>query len=454
MGEAMDIWILLLGGNPLPNFVAAGYLLKLDREDTDIMPVPDTIVLVYSSRTEDFYYTITESERLTPRPRRFIRVDLEDRHREPLAIRQKLMSRLHELDQPGTDPITSIHLNYTGGTKPMALNSFIAVSAFMEQRRARFVVSDLDPDLFSIVPIDMDVGEDQLVGFPLKGDLRDYVKLDIGSLLKLHDMDVREAGTTDLIYGEDRVSVDRFVQEAVAVYRDFRPGRHNRAGETLIFTEFSKRFSLKGRKPEEQEKNLIKQGIFEAQFPEIKETFPSLHGLFDEDGHLIPPAYKFVDLFRGGWLEDYVLKHLLALKSREEIDADEIRKRVRASYGDRETEIDITVMKGYQLFLVSCTTSREIGYVKQKAFEALYRAEQLGGEHARVIVVSTMYNKEMRGNTFSRQHNLDQLKKDLEQFEVRHNCRLLGFDQLALPGNDPNHLSGRLRHIIQGGKDD
>jgi hypothetical protein len=63
-------------------------------------------------------------------------------------------------------------------------------------------------------------------------------------------------------------------------------------------------------------------------------------------------------------------------------------KRVEAENGERRTfEIDIAAVFGYQLILISCTSTRK-DKTKEKAFEALHRARQLGGAGARAIVVS------------------------------------------------------------------
>jgi hypothetical protein len=49
-------------------------------------------------------------------------------------------------------------------------------------------------------------------------------------------------------------------------------------------------------------------------------------------------------------------------------------------------------MIGYQLFAISCTTSSYHDRCKQKLFEAQLRARQLGGDEARVALVSC-YNR-------------------------------------------------------------
>jgi len=101
------------------------------------------------------------------------------------------------------------------------------------------------------------------------------------------------------------------------------------------------------------------------------------------------------------------------------------------------------------MFLFSCTTSQEIKYVKQKVFEALYRADQLGGEHARVILVSTMYNRAFgRGTHFSQENNIEELDRDLSQFRARRNCELIGIDELYEETCGNSALTNKLKQII------
>jgi len=50
----MDILILLVGSNPLPNYVVGSYVVNKKRKDKEKMPVPDTIILVHSDKTKIF----------------------------------------------------------------------------------------------------------------------------------------------------------------------------------------------------------------------------------------------------------------------------------------------------------------------------------------------------------------------------------------------------------------
>ena len=51
-------------------------------------------------------------------------------------------------------------------------------------------------------------------------------------------------------------------------------------------------------------------------------------------------------------------------------------------------EVDLVAVFGYQLVLISCTVDDGRDLVKQKAFEAMHRARQMGGDGARAVMIS------------------------------------------------------------------
>ena len=54
---------------------------------------------------------------------------------------------------------------------------------------------------------------------------------------------------------------------------------------------------------------------------------------------------------------------------------------------ERHFELDVVAILGYQVVVVSCSTTDRISTVKQKAMEVYHRARQLGGAEARAIVL-------------------------------------------------------------------
>lgn len=392
----MDVLILLLGGNPLPNYVVADYLLKPDRKDVGDLPVPGKIIFVSTKRSVGFCEPIQLllGAKRPGNDCEFLEIKLEDNHRVPQTIQTEIKRTLNGLKKEG---LSSIHLHYSGGTKPMAVNSLIAVEEF--SNGTKLILSDLDPEEHKLKVLTGDL-KNEADRYPDSLDLRYFVKLSVREILTLHCMDDskdKKIGK-DLVFEKDVLDVEAFVKEIVPLYK-------KRTGHK-IFTQCREK---------------LKKG------EDISSILKSLESI-----EITPEQTKKLNKFLNGtWLEDFVLKTLRDLKENGHIDVDDIRKGVYASYNERLLEIDAIVMKGYQMYLISCTTSQKIKLVKHKAFEALYRAEQLGGLQAKVFVVSTMFNCKEEAHQFTRKSNIDELTKDLEQFEAKEKCFPTGLDELS-----------------------
>ena len=62
-------------------------------------------------------------------------------------------------------------------------------------------------------------------------------------------------------------------------------------------------------------------------------------------------------------------------------------KRTGANIQDKEFELDVVAILGYQIVLVSCTLHNKSDKIKEKGMEALHRVRQLGGDEAQAIVL-------------------------------------------------------------------
>ena len=418
----MDVLLLLMGGNPLPNYITADYTLKSHRVDQDDLPSPGKIIFVSTDKTENFFQSILNLLKKRHQSLFFQSEEtkLGSDHRSPDFIRKKIINVLKK--NPGID---SIHLNYTGGTKPMAVNAVIAVSEFAREKDIKLIMSDLDPDNFKLISYRVNpngkMGEKKC--FPGKGDLRDAVHLNIDEIFELHDMKPVPIKKQDYILENGIIDIITFSQEIALDYR--KSTRRKR------FVEIYK--SLAGNNLGDRKK--------------IISAHPYLKGIYDENFKLKVTPGQFYAFICGKWLEDYLYLSLKKIEPELNIAFTEIRKNVEAKYDERPCEIDVVVVKGFRMFLFSCTTSQKIKLVKQKAFEALFRAEQLGGEHAKVIIVSTMFNTPcIPGKIkFSRKSNLEELGRDVKQFNADQKCELIGLDELT----DVTAFENRLKHIFQ-----
>ncbi len=60
-----------------------------------------------------------------------------------------------------------------------------------------------------------------------------------------------------------------------------------------------------------------------------------------------------------------------------------------------EFQLDVILLRGYQLIGISCTTSSKKEICKNKGFEIIHRSRQIGGEEAKAILVA-MVNEGLR----------------------------------------------------------
>ena len=90
--------------------------------------------------------------------------------------------------------------------------------------------------------------------------------------------------------------------------------------------------------------------------------------------------------------------------------------------GKTSHEVDVVAVCGYQLLVVSCTFSSE--FAKLKAFEVIHRARQVGGSHARAIIICNQTAEKARQIT-------DELKDDVASPE--YHVEVWGHDVIQNP---------------------
>ena len=74
-------------------------------------------------------------------------------------------------------------------------------------------------------------------------------------------------------------------------------------------------------------------------------------------------------------------------------------KRTKAKTRDKEFELDVVAILGYQIVLVSCTLHNNQtvhSQIKEKGMEAIHRARQLGGDEARAIVLCKVHHNDAK----------------------------------------------------------
>lgn len=132
-------------------------------------------------------------------------------------------------------------------------------------------------------------------------------------------------------------------------------------------------------------------------FLTVIRSMPTGYQLFDTSGNFIAPASNkqcesAIEFLDGGWLEDYVHKTLAVglVDFNIKILKDwEIKK----DDWTGNFQIDVILMKGYQLIGISCTTSEKRDLCKSKGFEIIHRTRQIGGDEAKAVLI-TRFNDE------------------------------------------------------------
>lgn len=99
----------------------------------------------------------------------------------------------------------------------------------------------------------------------------------------------------------------------------------------------------------------------------------------------------------GRWLEDWVAQQvrLFAQGCIPDVGVHCTREKTK-----RDFEIDVALVRGHRLFVVSCTTAKKHDRCKAKLFEVAMRARQMGGDLARCAVVSLLDGTDQKGQSY------------------------------------------------------
>ncbi len=423
----MKLLIVLLGSNPLPVFVTIK-AVKLE-----VALGFEKLLFVFSEHTQLYLPYIGTALELADDS--ILYCNLEENQRRPEKIRETITKALEALNpQP-----TRIHFNHTGGTKTMAIHCFTAISAFATGRKLPLTISDLDPDTHKLNV----TANGNTISYPLSGSYLDSIKCKIEDLTGLHGFSTKIPGQEEIKDPYMGLPLQSFFADILSNLHlsSFPKGLfHDRWSELREINNIGKNYEklldyLKNRLNLPEKHEILKYFCFTK--------LPTIANL--EEAVLLTNLYGILDFVDGKWLEYFVFCRLKALISSGSIISYQVLHSHKVWLPDlaskRDCELDVVVMQGYQLTLISCSTGRRISEIKHKAFEAVFRAHQLGGEQAKVLVVSMMSAAEPRGKN---DYTLKSLDYDLKSFELNRNVFLAGLEHLqnsVSPGSCPDFTS-------------
>ncbi len=357
---------LLVGENPLPNYVAALTLLKDG----------GTVYLVFTSHTKPQKNCLIQQlqERKKLGIGKIDWIDLDKYESDSDRIRDRIQKKIKSIK------IGKIGLNYTGGTKAMAVHAYRAVQ-------------ELKPDaVFSYLDSrSLEMCIDRRNNSPIREKV--LLKISFTKLFGLHN----------LKWKDDRPPcLDSTLPDAAAELAKF----YQDEKLAKAWRDWCKKTLLCQMKCRDEYKNDVwkKENELKAQPTiEIKSLPDNIKNILRQ--HLdastdvldisVTQKKGFNDLTHvcawldGIWLEDYVLEQVKQVASEYSINDRGMSFRIQDPENTRREkfEFDVAFMLGYQLFAISCTTTDSKSLCKQKLIEAHLRARQLGGDEARVALV-------------------------------------------------------------------
>ncbi|MFN3479888.1 MAG: hypothetical protein ACK415_05835 [Thermodesulfovibrionales bacterium] len=366
----VDNLILLVGTNPLPNYVVAEYFLTKET-------IRD-IYLIYSEASRFHKGTLKEAERLQEviRARHPDKGDLFPLKKVSLSDisnAEKISRDVHEKLLSKLPANCSIHLNYTGGTKAMGIHVYNTLKEAKGIREKTF--SYLDARTYQIVYDDNCV---------VTEDLRETISVNFDEMIRLH--------------GLNRLTEDKDTSEFKDTLNFFRDLIQNDKLD-VFYKDYSRQyFQCKNGNLASKTKDItdeIRNGQTKIKglLLEIFKTIPKKWRFFNEDGEYIEPdnqeiksVLKYLD---GDWFEDYVYETLKGSSHKLQFYKNWTVKNPEW-LNDSRFEIDVIAIRGYQLIGLSCTTSDDNRLCKSKGFEILLRTQQIGGEEAKAILITRL----------------------------------------------------------------
>lgn len=350
------VLFVLVGENPLPNYVAAKLLLEPG----------GTLCLVHSEGPKG---TGDVADRLSRNLSGYqIHCVPVDEH-EAESLQKTVRNCLARISAG------PLGLNYTGGTKFMAVHVSRTVEEYCEEQHWDLARSYLHAD-------NLELALAPYQHLPAKRRrVVDAVPLSLGVVFALHGLELSdELQTTPRLPNLARTLVEiNSEPEGVEAWRTCRK---------LLFQSPSPPW-------QEARARLSGAGIPDPAICELEEAL----GLVASLPASVPEAARRVGFRKpgslrvwldGGWLEDWALRCIQELGYTERFR--NLLGRIPGKTTEekaRRFEMDVGAMRGYQLFALSCKAGKTWSEAKLGLMEVLARARQMGGEEARAALVMT-----------------------------------------------------------------
>ncbi|OAT86751.1 DUF1887 family protein [Desulfotomaculum copahuensis] len=366
-----DHLFLLIGTNPLPNYVTAKLLAG-----------PKThVYLVHSDETGDLANRLVSTLKLPEG--KWSKVSVKEA--DPCSIYSEVSKYARDKSVIG--------LNYTGGTKLMAVHAFQAVR-------------DADPDaIFSY----LDAWELKMIAgrsgaYPVEITANNKVNINFKELLSLHGL------TLD----ENEFSKELKYPHLCKAIADLNKNEKSLS----VWKRWVNKNQCKDLPLQVDELD----GVIQA----MREICDGLEFNGDNLARFLGYERGLSSSqiwFQGKWLENHVLNIIIQLVNRNDITnvsdyGMNLRCKKDSKQKDSSFELDVALILGYQLFAISCIVSDDKAKCKEHLFEAYVRAKQMGGDEAKVGLVCNYDRPELLQQEV--EESWDVPKKKIRVFGSKH----------------------------------
>lgn len=360
--------ILLVGSNPMPNYLAACALR------------PAQVVLVYSEKTLAAMKRLTTGLQAALGDRVTIGGQLLEDETSAAALKDAIALIARQ------KPKGSLAINYTGGTKVMAAH---ALRAFYEQGGSAAAASYLHEGTVGH-PTRLRFDDGRVV--PLMPS--PHVPLTLRILLELHGATYHPPSAKDGAPSSDDA---REVLRAVL------------ADVTLAARLYEASSTLKEAK---SPKKVVEPFDLTNEIPAL--SVPRI----PVDAAMPKASFDaWLSFIGGGWLEDCVGDVIRSLKLPDAT----VEVGVNATREKASLEVDVAIVRGHRSYFISCTTDTKKYICKSKLFEIAVRSQHLGGELARAALVCLAEPKTIAG-----------LASDIDDLWLSSNpTRVFGIDDVS-----------------------